>query len=159
MNNEDFKVRIVDLYKDIGEPIINNLYKDKNTQEIMVLSVQNDLSLFKKNKKKCVVKDKRRLLKEIDVMKNKKVKELTSSISKLGKDSPDIKLIRDTNNKMISQLESMDNLKKSLKNEEIYLKLKDLAKIQKGGSKGCSKNLSDISRLSESEDYLEIFSN
>lgn len=156
MNNEDFKVRIVDLYKDIGEPIISNFYKDKNTQEIMVLSVQNDLSLLKKNKKnKIVVKDKRRLLKEIDVMKNKKVKEFTSSISKLGKDSPDINLLRDTNNKMISQLESMDNLKKSLKNEENYLKLKDLAKIQKGGS----KNLSDISRLSESDDYLEIFSN
>ena len=156
MNNEDFKVRIVDLYKDIGEPIISNFYKDKNTQEIMVLSVQNDLSLLKKNKKnKIVVKDKRRLLKEMDVMKNKKVKEFTSSISKLGKDSPDINLLRDTNNKMISQLESMDNLKKSLKNEENYLKLKDLAKIQKGGS----KNLSDISRLSESDDYLEIFSN
>ena len=127
MDNENFKVRIVDMYKGVDEPIINNLYKDEKTQGVMLLSIQNEVPLLKKNRKTWVLKDKRKLLKEIDMIKNKKVKEFTSSITKLGKNSPDINLIKDTNNKMISSLEAIDNLKKSLNNEEIYSKLKDLS--------------------------------
>jgi hypothetical protein len=149
MDNENFKIRIVDLYKGIEEPIINNLYKDEKTQDLMVLSIQNDLSLLKKNKKKWIVKDKRKLLKEIDLIKNKKVKEFTSSISKLGKNSPDINLIKNKNNKIISDLEAIDNLKKSLNNDEIYSKLQNIS----------HKNLSDISRLSETDEYIEVFTN
>jgi len=155
MNNENFKVRIVDMYKGVDEPIINNLYKDEKTQGIMVLSVQNEVPLLKKNRKTWVLKDKRKLLKEIDMIKNKKVKEFTSSMTKLGKNSPDINLIKDTNNKMISSLEAIDNLKKSVNNDEIYSKLKDLSIKKSFGS----KTLSDISRLSETEDFIEIFSN
>jgi len=155
MDNENFKVRIVDMYKGVDEPIINNLYKDKKTQGIMLLSVQNEVSLLKKNRKTWVLKDKRKLLKEIDMIKNKKVKEFTSSMTKLGKNSPDINLIKDTNNKMISSLEAIDNLKKSVNNDEIYSKLKDLSIKKSLGS----KTLSDISRLSETEDFIEIFSN
>jgi len=149
MDNENFKIRIVDLYKGMEEPIINNLYKDEKTQDLMVLSIQNDLSLLKKNKKKWIVKDKRKLLKEIDLIKNKKVKEFTSSISKLGKNSPDINLIKNKNNKIISDLEAIDNLKKSLNNDEIYSKLQNIS----------HKNLSDISRLSETDEYIEVFTN
>jgi hypothetical protein len=149
MDNENFKIRIVDLYKGIEEPIINNLYKDEKTQDLMVLSIQNDLSILKKNKKKWIVKDKRKLLKEIDLIKNKKVKEFTSSISKLGKNSPDINLIKNKNNKIISDLEAIDNLKKSLNNDEIYSKLQNIS----------HKNLSDISRLSETDEYIEVFTN
>jgi len=149
MDNENFKIRIVDLYKGIEEHIINNLYKDEKTQDLMVLSIQNDLSILKKNKKKWIVKDKRKLLKEIDLIKNKKVKEFTSSISKLGKNSPDINLIKNKNNKIISDLEAIDNLKKSLNNDEIYSKLQNIS----------HKNLSDISRLSETDEYIEVFTN
>jgi hypothetical protein len=149
MDNENFKIRIVDLYKGIEEPIINNLYKDEKTQDLMVLSIQNDLSILKKNKKKWIVKDKRKLLKEIDLIKNKKVKEFTSSISKLGKNSPDINLIKNKNNKIISDLEAIDNLKKSLNNDEIYSKLQNIS----------HKNLSDISRLTETDEYIEVFTN
>jgi hypothetical protein len=149
MDNENFKIRIVDLYKGMEEPIINNLYKDEKTQDLMVLSIQNDLSLLKKNKKKWIVKDKRKLLKEIDLIKNKKVKEFTSSISKLGKNSPDINLIKNKNNKIISDLEAIDNLKKSLNNDEIYSKLQNIS----------HKNLSDISRLTETDEYIEVFTN
>ena len=155
MDNENFKVRIVDMYKGVDEPIINNLYKDEKTQGVMLLSIQNEVPLLKKNRKTWVLKDKRKLLKEIDMIKNKKVKEFTSSITKLGKNSPDINLIKDTNNKMISSLEAIDNLKKSLNNEEIYSKLKDLS-IKKNF---VSKTLSDISRLSETEEFIEVFSN
>lgn len=212
MDNKDFKVRIVDLYKGVDNPIINNLYEDNQTKEIMKLSEKSDLLLLKKDKNKWVLKDKRKLLKEIDMVKNRKVREFTSSISKLGKDSPNINLMKDTNEKMISDLESIDNLKKSLNNDEMYLRLQNLSRInnlekknkkdkedkeiiQNGGNNISSisvvkpkiqiinskiknnnnssigpfvkpvenfksrKTLSDISQLSESEDYIEIFSN
>jgi hypothetical protein len=154
-NDENFKVRIVDMYKGLDEPIINNLYKNEKTQGVMVLSVQNELPLLKKNRKNWVLKDKRKLLKEIDMIKNKKVKEFTSSITKLGKNSPDINLMKDTNNKIINELESIDNFKKSLNNDEIYLKLKDLSIKKKFGN----KTLSDISRLSDTDEFIEVFSN
>jgi hypothetical protein len=205
MDNKEFKVRIVDLYKDIDKPIINNLYENDQTKEIMELSERSELLLLKKDKNRWVLKDKRKLLKEIDIVKNRKVREFSSSISKLGKHSPNINLMKDTNNKMISDLESIDNLKKSLNDDNVYSKLQNATSInylskdnlketpkennkitipvikqndklknntitisnsksvikskQKGGNQ--KKTLSDISQLSESEseDYIEIFSN
>ena len=198
MDNKDFKVRIVDLYKGIDNPIIDNLYEDNQTKEVMVLSEKTDLLLLKKDKNRWVLKDKRKLLKEIDIVKNRKVREFTSSISKLRKNSPDINLIKDTNDKIISDLESIDNLKKSLNNEQTYMKLQNLSSLnylgekenkkdnkkenkkkpsnQNGGNnittipinksnninvkdEKVKKTLSDISQLSESEDFIEIFSN
>jgi len=211
MDNKDFKVRIVDLYKGVDKPIINNLYEDNQTKEVMKLSEKSDLLLLKKDKNKWVLKDKRKLLKEIDMVKNRKVREFTSSISKLGKNSPNINLMKESNEKMISDLESIDNLKKSLNNDEMYLRLQNLSSfnylekdnkkdkqiknnsnIQNGGNNisvvkpkiqiidskiknnnnssidtfvkpveniKSRKTLSDISQLSESEDYIEIFSN
>jgi hypothetical protein len=203
MDNKEFKVRIVDLYKDIDKPIINNLYENDQTKEIMELSERSELLLLKKDKNRWVLKDKRKLLKEIDMVKNRKVREFTSSISKLGKNSPNINLMKDTNNKMISDLESIDNLKKSLNDDDVYSKLQNATSInylskdnlkeknkesnkinipvikqndklinntttisnskhvikskQNGGNQ--KKTLSDISQLSESEDFIEVFSN
>jgi hypothetical protein len=129
MDNKEFKVRIVDLYKDIDKPIINNLYENDQTKEIMELSERSELLLLKKDKNRWVLKDKRKLLKEIDMVKNRKVREFTSSISKLGKNSPNINLMKDTNNKMISDLESIDNLKKSLNDDDVYSKLQNATSI------------------------------
>jgi hypothetical protein len=82
----------------------NNLYDNDQTKEIMELSERSELLLLKKDKNRWVLKDKIKLLKEIDIVKNRKVREFTSSISKLGKNSPNINLMKDTNNKMISDI-------------------------------------------------------
>ena len=50
MDNKDFKVKIVDLYKGVDKPIINNLYEDNQTKEVMKLSEKSDLLLLKKDK-------------------------------------------------------------------------------------------------------------
>jgi len=123
MDKNDFKIKIVDFYKDVEKPIINNLYEDKDTKELLVLSTKNDINLFKKGKNTGVVKDKRKLLKEIDVIKKKKVREFSSNIR--GND--DFNDIKNSNNKFILDLESMEDLKKNIDNEKIYLRLQNLA--------------------------------
>jgi hypothetical protein len=46
MDNENFKIRIVDLYKGMEEPIINNLYKDEKTQDITCCPEIPDKNIF-----------------------------------------------------------------------------------------------------------------
>ena len=40
MENNDFKIRIIDFYKDVDKPIINNLYEDNLGKNILKLNVK-----------------------------------------------------------------------------------------------------------------------
>ena len=183
MDKNDFKIKIVDFYKDVEKPIINNLYEDKDTKELLVLSTKNDINLFKKGKNTGVVKDKRKLLKEIDVIKKKKVREFSSNIR--GND--DFNDIKNSNNKFILDLESMEDFKKNIDNEKIYLRLQNLALLSNSTSKESKENkeykknllipkikdleIKDIKKIkggnsnieiqidTESSEYIEVFSN
>jgi hypothetical protein len=189
MDNQDFKVRIINFYKDVDKPLINNLYDNKDTKELLELSTKNDFNLLKKDKNKWVIKDKRKILKEIDTAKKKKVREYTSKISKINKTSPNLELIKNENNKIINELESIDNFKKSIDNDNKFNILENLAKEnysnnlekkslktrlnRRGGGNidddkminkikiiDIKKTFSDVSHLSsDSEDFIEIFSN
>lgn len=221
MDKQDFKVRIVNFYKDVDKPMLNSLYDDSEVKDILMLSTKTEFPLLQKDKNGWNVKNKGKLLKDIDSIKKKKVKEFTSIVNNYHKDNTNINELKNTNNKMISELESIDNLKKSLGNQELYVRLQNLAllnnntttqkpsksikqnskdksldehnklekiklnltnTIQKGSGKiqdesnnkliknketkinnnksNVKNNLSDLSQLSsESEEYIEVFSN
>jgi hypothetical protein len=167
MDNPEFKVRIIDFYRDIGEPAIITLCKDNECKELLELSTISDFSIIKKNKNKWKIKDKRKLLKEIDIVKKNKIKEITDTLSQYST----------INKKTMAELENINNLKKTLEKDEIYNKLKNLSTIS---SKKCSlvtknKTFKNIYKSNDnfplgqikiidvknslSDDYIEIYSN
>jgi hypothetical protein len=126
MDNKDFKVRIIDFYKDVDKPIINTLYNDEQTKNVLELSTKTQFPLLKKDKDKWIIKDKRKILKEIDVVKKKKVKEIKSTFTKLTNESTNLNDIKNSNNKLLADLETIDNLKKNIDNDDLYLRLQNL---------------------------------
>jgi hypothetical protein len=171
MNNQDFKVRIVDFYKDMDKP--TGLHGDE-VKDVLMLSNKTEFPLLQKEKDKWIIKNKGKILKDIDSMKKKKVKEFTSNVNNYH----DINELKNNNNKIIADLESIDNLKKSIGDDKLYSRLQNLAllnnksykkneekkddqKLIKGKNKNKNKiELSELSQFSsETEDYIEVFSN
>jgi hypothetical protein len=126
MDNKDFKVRIIDFYKDVDKPIINDLYNDEKAKNVLELSTKTHFSLLKKDKNKWIIKDQRKLLKEIDSVKKKKVNEIKSSFTKLNNENININELKDSNNKLIGDLETIDSLKKNIDDNELYSRLQNL---------------------------------
>ena len=173
--NNDFKIRIIDFYNDIDKPIINNIYENKDFKNIIELSVVSEVPLIKKDKdkNKIKIKDKRKILKEIDVIKNKKVKEMTNNLKKI--DDKEINKLKESHTKLLNDIESINNLKKNIEETTNYDSLKNLALL--GGSKEIVKErkskkknenkideyqikIVDIEPTKNiSDDYIEIFSN
>jgi hypothetical protein len=105
-----------------------------------------------------------------DKATKKKVKEFTSNVNNYN----NIDELKNNNNKIIADLESIDTLKKSIGDDKLYLRLQNLAllnnksykkneekKDNKKLIKGKNKiELSELSQFSsETEDYIEVFSN
>ena len=202
MNNQNFKVRIVDFYKDMNKP--SGLYEDSEVKDLLMLSNKTEFPLLQKEKDKWIIKNKGKILKDIDSMKKKKVKEFTSNVNNYN----NIDELKNNNNKIIADLESIDILKKSIGDDKLYLRLENLAllnnksykknkelqhnnnnhkeekekanykqekanykqekinykqdkEIIKGKIKNNNKiELSELSQFSsETEDYIEVFSN
>jgi len=174
---KDFKIRIIDFYKDVDKPFLSNLINDNEGKNILELSTKNDFQILKKEKNKWQIKDKRKLLKEIDIVKKKKVKEITNNFNSISKPNQTIDILKETNNKLISEIESINDFKNKMDNDDLYKKLKNLAamnyttKNKKGGAsfelsssdsdKEIKIKIINIKKyLSSSEsDYIEIFSN
>jgi hypothetical protein len=179
MENNDFKVRIIDFYKDVDKPIINNLYEDNLGKNILEFSTNNKMQILKKNKNTWKIKDQRKLLNELESVKKKKIKILKDSFNNFNDSA--IEEIKKKNNKCISEIETITDLKKNLENKDNYLKLKNLSLL---GTNTKKKNLTggsihsntlkiiDINNneeihlkidnlfsSSESEEFIEIFSN
>jgi len=185
--NNNFEVRIIDFYKDVDKPLITNLINDNEGNDLLKISLKNELSLLKKDKNKWQIKDKRKLLKEIDIAKKRKVKEITSNFNNITKPNQSIDILKDTNNKLISEIESIDNFKKTLENNDLYERLKNLALMSyikddltkknkmKGGNikedKNIKKSLFTVKIINiedkkdnkndtdSDSDFIEIFSN
>jgi len=170
--NTNFEVRIIDFYKDVDKPLITNLFNDNEGKDLLKISLKNELSLLKKDKNKWQFKDKRKLLKEIDVAKKRKVKEITSNFNNIIKPNQTINVLKETNNKLISEIESIDNFKKTLENDKLFERLKNLALMsysinditKQGGAKKISIkiiNLKDNNKINDESDsdFIEIFSN
>jgi predicted ATP-grasp superfamily ATP-dependent carboligase len=69
MNNQDFKVRIVDFYKDMDKP--TGLHGDNEVKDVLMLSNKTEFPLLQKEKDKWIIKNKGKILKDIDSMKKK----------------------------------------------------------------------------------------
>jgi hypothetical protein len=175
MENNDFKVRIIDFYKDVDKPIINNLYEDNLGKNILEFSTNNEIQILKKDKNSWKIKDQRKLLNELESIKKKKIKNLKESFNNFN--DSDINEIKNKNNKYLSEIETITDLKKNLEIKDNYLKLKNLSLLGtsniKGGSispsslkiidinnnKEINIKIDNILISSESEEFIEIFSN
>lgn len=179
-------IQITDFYNDVDKPFIKDIYKNDIFKNILELSSINKIPLLKKDKNHWQLKDKRKILKDIQTKKKNKVKELKDNLSKI--DFMQFKDLKENNNKLLSDIESIDLLKTNIENDDIYLKLKNLSalsnsviknnhsknnKYSKKGGAYLNKNepikLIDIEETqeininqlisSDSEDFIEIFSN
>ena len=177
MENNDFKVKIIDFYKEIDKPIINNIYKDNFGKNVLEFSTINEVPIFKKDKDVWKIKDKRKLLKDIELIQKKKIKKFKNSFDNLN---IHIKDIKDNNNKLLSDIESITKIKNKLEDDEAYIKLKNLVNLgkpikQKGGKKNkeimkikiidinnkeeIKLNINNLINSIDSNDFIEIFSN
>ena len=110
MDNNDFKVKIIDFYKDVDKPIINSLYEDHLGKNILEFSTINEIQILKKDKNSWKIKDQRKLLNELESVKKKKIRNLKESFNNFN----DLKIeeIKNNNNKFISEIETITDLKK-----------------------------------------------
>ena len=46
MDKQDFKVRIVNFYKDVDKPMLNSLYDDSEVKDILMLSTKTEFPLL-----------------------------------------------------------------------------------------------------------------
>ena len=120
-----FDLRIIDFYKNIDIPIINNMVSDNSFKHILELSSISEISLLKKQKKKWCLIDKRKILKDIEITKKRKINEIKNNLSKI--DIIKIDDIKNNNNKLFSDLESINLLKNNINDDNIYNNIKNLS--------------------------------
>lgn len=82
------KVNINDYYSSVDKNILNNLCSNNNVKNLIYLSSQMDLNPFNKKNKKWQLKSKDKLIKECELVKKKKIKDLSVSLSNLAKLGP-----------------------------------------------------------------------
>ena len=184
MENNNFKVRIIDFYKKINKPIIDKMVTDNSFKNILELSTVSEIPLLKKEKNNWYLKDRKKILKEIESTKKKKIKEMKNNLSKIN--IIKINDIKENNNKLISDLESIDLLKNNIEDDIIYNNIRNLSllsnnieltkkpkRIQLGGTSNLNIrdnknkknlkiikiNLDELNISSDSNDFIEIFSN
>ena len=54
MENNNFKIRIIDFYKNIDKPIIDKMVTDNSFKNILELSTVSEIPLLKKEKNNCI---------------------------------------------------------------------------------------------------------
>ena len=179
MENNNFNVRIIDFYKKINKPIIDKMVTDNSFKNILELSTVSEIPLLKKEKNNWYLKDKKKILKEIESTKKKKIKEMKNNLSKIN--IIKINDIKENNNKLISDLESIDLLKNNIEDDIIYNNIRNLSLLsnnieltkklkrnQLGGTQNLNNrknlkiikiNLDELNISSDSNEFIEIFSN
>ena len=190
MENNNFNVRIIDFYKKINKPIIDKMVTDNSFKNILELSTVSEIPLLKKEKNNWYLKDKKKILKEIESTKKKKIKEIKNNLSKIN--IIKINDIKENNNKLITDLESIDLLKNNIEDDIIYNNIRNLSLLsnnieltkkpkrnQLGGTSNLNIinninnknkknlknlkiikiNLDELNISSDSNDFIEIFSN
>ena len=172
MENNDFNIRIIDFYKEINKPIIDKMITDNSFKNILELSTISEIILLKKQKNNWFLKDKKKILKEIETSKKKKMKEIKNNLYKIN--IIKINDIKENNNKLFSDLESIDLLKNNIENDIIYNNIKNLSLLSNNieltkqpKRKTKQKKKLEIIKLdfdklnisSDSNDFIEVFSN
>lgn len=111
-NNEN---NLENYYKNINKPIINDCINKLNLRKLLELSSITKLNVFTSKKNKNIewkLKEKRILLKECDLIRKQKIKEVTESLSKLSKNKSKNLLVevKDKNNNLLNDIETIDTL-------------------------------------------------
>lgn len=101
---------IEDFYKDIDKPIINQ-YINNNLKNLLELSTITDLYVFTKKNNNWKLKNKRQLLKECDIKRKIKIKEVSTTINGLlkNKSCEITKKIKMENDNLFKYIEDIDN--------------------------------------------------
>lgn len=138
------KIKLKDNLKSI-EIKNDNEEKIYDFKNLINLSNQVDLDLFKMNREKWVIKDKRKLIGECKRKRKKKIKELTKGINLIAKKND-------------------DNISNKIKilNDEIYNEINTIDEvISELNSKSDLSNLKFLTNdfNKSSEEFIEIFSN
>jgi hypothetical protein len=102
-------------YKNINKPIINECINNLNLKKLLELSSIAKLNVFTSNKNKnpeWKLKEKRILLKECDLIRKHKIKEVSESLTKLSKNkSKNLLLeVKDKNNSLLNDIETIDTI-------------------------------------------------
>jgi hypothetical protein len=127
MDNNDFKIRIIDFYKNVDKPLLNDLTNNDSFKNILELSTISEIPLLKKEKKNWNLKDKKIILKQIESSKKKKIKDLKNNLSKI--DTIKINDIKEKNNKLLTELETINLLKNTIEDDKMYHQLSNLSKL------------------------------
>ncbi len=102
-------------YKNIDKPIINECINNLNLKKLLELSSITKLNVFTSKKNKNIewkLKEKRILLKECDIIRKQKIKEVSESINKLSKNkSKNLLLeVKNKNNNLLDDIHTIDTL-------------------------------------------------
>jgi hypothetical protein len=117
---------IENYYNNIEKPFINNCINKLNLKNILVLSALADLTIFTKQKKnQWKLKDKRRLLKECDIIRNKTIKQVSSALVLLGnnKSADFTNKIKIKSDDLFNKIENIDSFRETI--EQNYPTLSD----------------------------------
>lgn len=165
MENE-IKMKIYDFYKNVDKTVINNLTKDENSQDVLKLSVYAELNLLNKTNDKWKLKDKRTLLKEIDLEKKNKIKQLTNLLENSLNNT--LENIKTANEKIINDINNINNLKRTIEKDDVYNNIKNITKKNYTNkiNKRIIKNEDNIilpnfinKKPKNINNYIEIYSN
>ena len=165
MENE-IKMKIYDFYKNVDKTVINNLTKDENSQDVLKLSVYAELNLLNKTNDKWKLKDKRTLLKEIDLEKKNKIKQLTNLLENSLNNT--LENIKTANEKIINYINNINNLKRTIEKDDVYNNIKNITKKNYTNkiNKRIIKNEDNIilpnfinKKPKNINNYIEIYSN
>ena len=136
-NNKKKIIKISDYYKDFDLP--NSCLSNDSFRNLLELSANNDINILDKSKKeKPKIKSKKKIINQCEKLKKIKIKELTKELNKYNTNI-ESKKIRETNDKYVDNLESIDSLMNIISNDN------DIDKLNK--------------LLSDSDDFIEKFSN
>lgn len=123
-------------YKNVDQPLIDNYLSNEKFKNLLELSRKNDIPIFNKGKKKWKLKKSKQIINECKSKKKKKLQNLSKMIKELAKqpDYQTLKKIKIINKEVEDDINNIDNMI-----EEI--------------------NISSNSKLSEKEEYLEVYEN
>lgn len=114
-NSNNSENSLENYYRNINKPIINECINNLNLKKLLELSSIAKLNVFTSNKNKnpeWKLKEKRILLKECDLIRKHKIKEVSKSLTKLSKNKSNNLLleVKDKNNSLLNDIETIDTI-------------------------------------------------
>lgn len=139
MNSNKKIIKILDYYKDYNLP--QECFKCDNLKNLLELSAINNIPIFERKKDNIKVNSKKKIIKECRKLKKIKLKELTKELNGYNITESDVSChkIKDTNDKYVNNIQSIDNIIKILNNDNNIDYLDEL--------------------VSEKNDFIEVYSN